>query len=114
MTRPPIYLDHQATTPVDPRVLAAMEPYWRDNFGNAASTSHVFGWRARRTFADMNSRIPELYAEHSLACLDITEGNWEPGSEALSFINLDTHPGEEALDALRSEEAITKLLLLRL
>jgi cysteine desulfurase len=42
----PIYLDHHATTPVDPRVLAAMLPYFREDFGNASSATHVFGWRA--------------------------------------------------------------------
>jgi cysteine desulfurase len=42
----PVYLDAHATTPVDPRVLAAMQPYFAEDFGNAASRTHAYGWRA--------------------------------------------------------------------
>jgi cysteine desulfurase len=45
MTRP-IYLDYHATTPVDPRVLDAMLPFFRERFGNASSRNHPFGWAA--------------------------------------------------------------------
>ncbi len=41
-----IYLDHHATTPVDPRVLAAMLPYFTEHFGNAGSINHAYGWKA--------------------------------------------------------------------
>ena len=41
-----VYLDHHATTPLDERVLEAMQPYLREEFGNAASRTHAFGWRA--------------------------------------------------------------------
>jgi cysteine desulfurase len=44
----PIFMDNHSTTPVDPRVLDAMLPFFREDFGNAASRNHVFGWRAEK------------------------------------------------------------------
>ena len=55
--RRPIYLDHQATTPIDPRVVEAMLPFLREDFGNPASKSHVYGWRAEAAVENARERI---------------------------------------------------------
>ncbi|HKV99414.1 MAG TPA: aminotransferase class V-fold PLP-dependent enzyme [Vicinamibacterales bacterium] len=47
MAHAPVYLDSHATTPVDPRVLKAMLPYFTEHFGNPASASHAWGWKAQ-------------------------------------------------------------------
>jgi len=55
-----VYLDHHATTPLDPRVLAAMMPYLTGKFGNAASRNHKFGWEAEQAVEDARKQVASL------------------------------------------------------
>ena len=56
----PVYLDYHATTPVDPRVLEAMLPYFSEEFGNPASRQHAYGWRAEEAVENARSQVAAL------------------------------------------------------
>ena len=60
MSRMPIYMDHHATTPVEPRVLAAMLPYFSEIFGNAASKDHEFGYQASHAVEQGRTQVAAL------------------------------------------------------
>ena len=56
----PIYLDYQATTPTDARVVAAMQAYWEQEFGNPHSEGHPFGWQARQAVERARSQVADF------------------------------------------------------
>lgn len=97
----PIYLDHHATTPLDPRVLEAMMPWLTADFGNAASTTHAYGWRAEAAVEDARERIAGAIAaepreivftsgateSNNLAILGAAEANVRRGAHFVSVVS---------------------------
>ncbi|MBO6946703.1 MAG: IscS subfamily cysteine desulfurase [Rhodospirillales bacterium] len=56
----PVYLDYQATTPVDPRVMDVMTPFFTEAFGNPHSTSHSYGWEARDAVEEARQQVAKM------------------------------------------------------
>ena len=82
----PIFMDYHSTTPVDPRVLEEMLPYFTGTFGNAASRSHVFGWKAEEAVEYARERVAKLIGASSEKEIVLTSGATESDNLAIKGV----------------------------
>jgi cysteine desulfurase len=98
----PIYLDYQATTPIDERVLLAMMPYLTTNFGNPHSVEHSFGWQAEAAVEIARKNIATLIgASHGE--IIFTSGATESNNLAIKGIVYAAYPKKNHIITVKSE-----------
>lgn len=84
--KPPVYLDCHATTPLDPRALEAMRPFFAEHFGNAASRTHTFGWKAADAVATARVQVAALLGVGAPEEIIFTSGATESNNLAIKGV----------------------------
>ncbi len=98
----PIYLDYNATCPVDPRVLEAMLPYFTEHFGNAASRSHLLGWTAKDAVETAREQIADLIQANPKEIV-FTSGATEANNLALKGVFESVFPQKNHIITVQTE-----------